>query len=142
MKIKSKVFKRKVGKSKEKWIIRIEYFDEILGKTRYMERHAEKRSDAIDERDKLTKELEKSHGQIQTGERMTFNDLAAVCQKNFYKPAVIVEGRKIAGVRAYKTVEGQINMLKRFFGKRLIRQITTESLTDYNYSKGNEATAF
>lgn len=131
MDIKSKIFKRKTGKSKGTWIVRIEYFDEILGKTRYMERHAEKRSDAIDERDRLTKEVEKSHGQIQTGERMTFDALAAICEKNFYKPAVIVEGRKISGVRAYKTAQGQLTMLKRFFGKRLIRQITTESLTDY-----------
>lgn len=131
MKIKTKIFKRKTGKSEGTWIIRIEYFDELLGKKRYMERHAEKRNDAVDERDRLVKEIEKSHGQIQTGERMTFDDLAGVCESNFYKPAVIVEGRKIAGVRAYKTVEGQINMLKKFFGKRLIKQITTESLTDY-----------
>lgn len=131
MNIKSKIFKRKTGKSKGTWIVRIEYFDELLGKTRYMERHAEKRSDAIDERDRLTKEIQKSHGQIQTGERMTFDALAALCEKNFYKPAVIVEGRKISGVRAYKTAQGQLNMLKRFFGKRLIRQITTESLTEY-----------
>jgi integrase len=131
MEIKSKVFKRKSGKSKGKWIIRIEYFDELQGRTRYMNRYAEKRSDAIDECARLTKEIEKSHGQIQTGERMTFDELAGICEKNFYKPAVIVEGRKITGVRAYKTVQGQLAMLKKFFGKRLIRQITTESLTDY-----------
>ncbi len=131
MDIKSKILKRKTGKSKGKWIVRIEYFDEILGKKRYIERHADKKSDAIDERDRLTNDLEKTHGQMQTGERMTFDDLADGCLKNFYKPAVIVEGRKIAGVRSHKTAEGQINMLKRFFSKRLIRQITTESLTDY-----------
>lgn len=131
MDIKSKILKRKTGKSKGKWIVRIEYFDEILGKKRYIERHADKKSDAIDERDRLTNDLEKTHGQMQTGERMTFDDLADGCLKNFYKPAVIVEGRKIAGVRSHKTAEGQINMLKRFFGKRLIRQLTTESLTDY-----------
>lgn len=131
MDIKSKIVKRKTGKSKNKWIVRIEYFDEILGKKRYMERHADKKSDAIDERDRLTNELEKSHGQIQTGERMTFNDLADISLKNFYQPATIVEGRKIAGVRSHKTAEGQINMLRKFFGRRLIRQLTTESLTDY-----------
>ena len=106
MNLKSKVFKRKTGKSKGTRIVRIEYFDEVLGKTRYMQRHAERRSDAIDERDRLTKEIEKSHGQIQTGERMTFDALAAICEKNFYKPAVIVEGRKISGVRAHKTAQG------------------------------------
>ena len=131
MEVKSKVFRRKTGKSKGRWIIRIEYFDEILGKQRFMERHAEKRSDAIDERDRLAAEIVKSHGQIQTGERMTFENLADISEKNFYKPAVIVEGRKVDGVRSHKTAEGQIKTLKKFFGKRLIRQITTESLTDY-----------
>lgn len=131
MEIKGKVFKRKSGKSKDKWIIRVEYFDEISGRKRYMNRHADKRADALDELNRLIDETKKSHGQMQTGERMTFDDLASICEANFYKPAVIVEGRKVAGVRAFKTVAGQINMLKRFFGKRLIRQITTESLTDY-----------
>nr|MBA3786937.1 hypothetical protein [Acidobacteriota bacterium] len=92
MEIKTKVFKRKTGKSKGRWIIRIEYFDEVLGRQRFMERHAEKRSDAIDERDRLSKGIEKSHGQIQTGERMTFENLADICEKTFYKSAVIVEG--------------------------------------------------
>lgn len=114
-----------------KRIIRIEYFDEILGKNRYMERHAEKRSDAIDERDRLVKEIEKSYGQIPTGKRMNFIDLVAIAEKNFYKSAEIIEGRKVAGVRSLETVQNQLKMLKKFFGKRLIRQITTESLTDY-----------
>ena len=131
MEVKSKIFKRKTGKSKGTWIIRIEYFDEILGKKRFMERHADKRSDAVDKRDRLANEIVKSHGQIQTGERMTFEKLADLCEKNFYQPAVIVERRKIDGVRSHKTAEWHIRILKKFFGKRLIRQITTESLTDY-----------
>src|SRR5687768_13000738 len=131
MNIKSKIFKRKTGKSEGKWIVRIEYFDEILGKKRFMERSAERRSDVIDERDKQVRDLEKSHGQIQTGERMTFDDLADICERNFYKPAVIVEGRKVAGVRSIQTIKIQLKALRKFFGKRLIRQLTTESLSDY-----------
>jgi len=131
MEIKNKVFKRKTGKSKGKWVIRIEYFDETFGKNKFMERHAEKRSDAIDERDKLIADIKKSHGQIQTGERMTFEQLADFCEKHFYQSAVIVEGRKVAGVRSVNTVKAQLAVLKKFFGKRLIKAITTESLTDY-----------
>lgn len=131
MEIKSKVFKRKTGKSKGKWVTRIQYFDEIYGKSRFMERHADKRSDAIDERDKLINDIKKSHGQIQTGEKMTFDQLADFCEKHFYKSAVIVEGRKIAGVRSVDTAKTQLTILKKFFGKRLIKEITSESLTDY-----------
>jgi integrase len=131
MGVKGKVFKRKTGKSKDKWIIRIEYFDETTGKTRFMERHALKRSDAVDKREELIDEIKKSHGQIQKGERMTFNQLADIGELIFYKPAVIVEGRKIAGVRSITTAKAQLDVLRSFYGKRFIREITTESLTDY-----------
>jgi hypothetical protein len=131
MDIKDKIFKRKSGKSKEKWIIRIEYFDKLQGKTRFVERQADRKTTAADERDRLVDEIKKTQGQIQPGERMTFEQLADVCEKVFYKPAVIVEGRKISGVRSYESVKFQINNLRTFFGKRMINEITTESLTDY-----------
>lgn len=131
MEIKSKVFKRKTGKSKDKWIIRIEYFDNLAGRKRSIERHADKRSHAIDARDRLVNELKNSHGQIQDGERMTFDLLASTCVKIFYKPAVIIEGRKISGVRSVDPALSQIRVLRQFFGSRLIKQLTTESLADY-----------
>ncbi len=131
MKIKDKVFKRKNGKSKDKWIVRIEYLDELTGKTKYIERHADKRGEATDLRNKLVDEVKKSHGQMQTGERMTFNQLADICEQIFYRPAEIVEGRKVAGIRSIAGLKPQINNLRLFFGKRLIKEITTESLTEY-----------
>ena len=96
-----------------------------------MERHAEKKGDATDLRNKLVDEVQKTHGQIQTGERMTFNDLAAICEKNFYQSAEFAEGRKISGVRSVLTAKAQLNILQKFFGKRLLREITAESLLDY-----------
>lgn len=131
MDVKAKIFKRKTGKSKDTWIVRIQYFDEIKGKTSFMERHAEKKADATDLRDQLVDDIKKTHGQMQTGERMTFAQLSDICEKTFYKPAVIIEGRKVAGIRSSITVVGQIKVLKKFFGKRLIKNLTTESLIDY-----------
>lgn len=64
------------------------------------------------------------------GKRTTFNDLAAVCEKNFYKLAVIAENHRIAVVRSFDTAQIQLKSLKMFFGKRLVSQITTESLND------------
>lgn len=157
MKIKSKIFKRKSGVSAGKWIIRIEYFDVLKGKTCYLNRHADKRSDATDERDRLIDDLKKTHGQMVSGEKMTFEQLTEVCKKVFYKPAEIIEGRKVEGVRSFRSVELFIKTLNKFFGNRLIREITTESLFDYRKwrmaqeseragkkteaSKGSEATA-
>lgn len=131
MKIKDKIFKRKAGKSKGKWIVRIEYLDELIGKVKYIERQADKKSDAVDLKNKLVDDVKKSHGQIQTGERMTFNQLADICERIFYKPAEIIDGRKVAGIRSIDGVKPQINNLRAFFGKRLIKEIPTESLTEY-----------
>jgi len=131
MEIKAKVFKRKTGKSKDKWITRIEYYDSVLGKAKTMERQADRRANAIDERDRLINELKKSHGQIQTGERMSFAMLADICGERFFKRAVIVEGLKIEGVRSYDTAQNYLTVLKQFFGKRRLGQITVESLKDY-----------
>jgi|GEM_PF-5832531 len=104
MNIKSKVIRQKSGKSKGKWIIKIEYLDQLSGKTRFMERHTVKRGDAIDERNRLVEELRSSQGQCQTGERMTFADLTATAPSTFYKPAVVIDGRKIDGVRAHNAI--------------------------------------
>lgn len=131
METKSTVFKRKSGKGKGKWIARVEYYDSILGKTRSIERTKDRRTDAIDERDRLVNEIKKSHGQIRTGERMTFSQLADISAERFFQKAVIVEGRKIEGVRSYRPIQTYIAVLKEFFGKRRIGQITVESLKEY-----------
>jgi hypothetical protein len=112
MEVKSKVFKRKTGKSKGKWIVRIEYFDDMKGKKCFMERHADRKGDATDLRNKLVDDVKKSHGQIQTGERMTFNDLATICEKNFYQSAEFAEGRKISGVRSVNTAKAQLEQIR------------------------------
>jgi hypothetical protein len=84
MKIKDKVFKRKSGKSIGKWVVRIEYLDELTGKIKCIERQSDKKVDATDLRNKLIDDVRKSHGQMQTGERMTFNQLADICENIFY----------------------------------------------------------
>jgi integrase len=131
MEVKSKLFKRRAGKSAGKWVVRVQYFDEATGQERSIERLASKRTEAVDKRNQLVDDITKSHGQSPTGEKMTFSDLTALALKTFYQPAVLMDGRKIAGVRAHETVMGQINSLNKFFGKRPIRQITKENLTDY-----------
>ena len=90
MDVKYKIFKRKTGKGKDKWTVRIEYFDEVKGKNSIIERQKDKKSDALDLKNKLIDDVKKSHGQMQTGERMTFNQLSDVSERVFYKPAEIV----------------------------------------------------
>jgi hypothetical protein len=83
IKIKDKIFKRKFRKSKDKWIVRIEYLDELTGKTKYIERQTDRKGDAAYLRNKLINDVRKYHGQMQTGERMNFNQLAVFARKLF-----------------------------------------------------------
>jgi len=131
MEITAKVFKRKSGKSKGKWTARISYFDHRTGKTLTIEKAKAKRTDAIDERNRLVNEIKKSHGGIREGERMTFSRLADICSKQFYKPAVIENGVKTEGVRSHAGIQSAVKNLTRYFGKRRIGEITKESLADY-----------
>lgn len=131
MEFKEKVFRRKSGKSKGKWIARIEYFDDVSGKMKCIERQADKRADAVDLKNARLNELKASGGQMPVGERMTFNQLADICERSFYHSAVIHEGKKISGVRSDAAAKGQIKNLREYFGKRLIKNITSTSLTEY-----------
>lgn len=131
MKIKSKIFKRKSGKSEGKWIARVEYFDEVDGRTKYIEHTFDRKTDAVDDRNREVLRLQSTHGRIQSGDRMKFSELAQIHSDRFYQPPVIKDGRRVAGVRSFKTVRGHITMLRKFFGARIIRHITSESLIDY-----------
>lgn len=130
LKVKSKIFKRKTGRNKGAWIVRLQYLDES-GKTRYLERHAESKGAASDLKNRLTDEVKKTHGHMRTGEKMTFGDLADYCEKHFYKPAEYAEGRRVAGVRGLAGAKSAINTLRGYFGARLVKTIYKTSLRDY-----------
>lgn len=113
------------------WVYRIRYVDPE-GQPRSQERGPyPAKNKAKDACDQAVRALEKSAGQIRVGERMTFDQLAERCKTEFYKPAVLRDGKKIAGVRSIKSVLSQIEHLKKYFGKRQINAITLESLTRY-----------
>jgi len=117
-------------KIKGSYVARLRYYDNN-GQLCSVERSFMRKCDAIDARDRLIEEIKQSHGEIRNGERMTFKQIADVCEREFYQPAVIVEGRKIAGVRSVASAKSQLNSLRSFFGNALIKEITTESLTAY-----------
>lgn len=113
------------------WVYRIRYVDPE-GQPRSQERGPfPMKNRAKDACDQAVRALEKSAGQIRVGERMTFNQLADRCKTEFYRPAILRDGKKISGVRSINAVLSQIDHLKKFFGKRQINSITLESLTRY-----------
>lgn len=121
------------------WVYRIRYVDPE-GQPRSQERGPfPTKNKAKDACDQAVRSLEKSAGQIRVGERMTFDQLAERCKKEFYKPAVLRDGKKISGVRSIKAVLSQIDHLKKFFGKRQINSISLESLTRYKEHRTSQS---
>lgn len=131
MKIRSKLYKSKQESRKGKWIVRIIYADAASGREKEKQITRDRRSDAVDARDAFIEQLKKSHGGITKGKQMTFNDLATVLEQAHYKKAKIVEGIKTEGVRSLAPVKSYLSVLRQYFGKQKIGEITTGNLKAY-----------
>lgn len=142
MKVRSKIFKRK-SRAKNakgqldhrlgKWVLRVQYFDEEAGAWKTKEKQFSQRHEAVDARPQIEADLKKTGGKITVGEKMTFDDLAAIALKRFYRKAVIdAQGYKREGIRSHKVVEGFITRLKKYFGAKRIGSITRADLEAYS----------
>lgn len=130
MKINSKIFKRKSGKSKGRWVCRISYFDEILGIEKKQEKLTASRTAAIEYRNKTVLDIQNSRGQLQS--KMSFDQLADICEELFYKPAKIsVDGKKVSGVRSIGSARSAIANLRAQFAKTMIAAIGENDITNY-----------
>jgi integrase len=123
------VFSRGEGKKKS-WWARLRYIDED-GTHHDLQRKAASKADARELGEQLAKDHDQSGGRVHRAERMTFNDLAAYCEKHYYKRAEYKDERKIAGVRGFSTAKAQIKVLKAYFGKRRLRLISYADLRNY-----------
>lgn len=134
MQINSKIFKRKTGKSSGKWIVRISYFDEVLGRKVQKERSADRKGDAILIRNELTNTIQNSRGQIR--DKLTFDQLADISEQLLYKPVVVSPaGKKLSGVRSIGSARSQIKNLRAFFKRKAISKITIDDLQAYKVSR-------
>lgn len=131
MNIRTKLYKSKQSARSGKWIARIIYTDAATGREKEKQITRDKRTDAVDARDAFIEELKKSHGGVIHGSRMTFDDLASVLEQTHYKPARIVEGIKTEGVRSLAPVRSYLKVLREYFGKQRIGEITTANLKAY-----------
>lgn len=90
------VFSRGKGKAKT-WWARFIYVDEA-GVRHDLQRKAQSKADARDKADDLAAQYGKSGEGTFKGERMTFGDLVAYCEKHYYKQAAYKDDRKIGSV--------------------------------------------
>lgn len=136
MEIKYSIFRRgKKGSDdassyKKPWTLRFTFTDRFGSVKRKTYQFAT-RNAANDERPYLEEKLRKTHGQSVIGDKMTFRELADHAKQTFYRPAEIVEGRKVAGIKSYKQTYSSIDSLVGYFGDRKIAGLTRNDLTSY-----------
>ena len=109
---------------------RIQYFG-ADGKRHDKERPARNRTHARELIKQMRAELE-NHGQVTLdSDRMTFAELAEIYKKQKLVPAVIVDGRKVAGLRSHYSLKGSLIPVVAHFGRKHIRSITHSDLEEY-----------
>lgn len=136
MEIKHSIFKRgKKGSDdassyKKPWTLRFTFTDQF-GSTKRKTYQFATRNAANDARPGLEEKLRKTHGQSVIGDKMTFRELADFAKRTFYRPAEIVEGRKVEGIKSYKQTYSAIDSLVGYFGERKIAKLTKNDLSGY-----------
>lgn len=130
MDIKTSIFKKTGSRLRSKWTLRFRFTDEngVLKEKAYQ---FVKRIDAVDARPRIEADLKQTYGRSAKGDKMTFKDLADYASRNFYKEAVIAEGRKIDGIRSHAPAMTAIKNLVAYFGTKKIGEISKGDLTAY-----------
>ena len=100
------------------------------GKRHELQRRAENRTQARFIIKGLLAELEERGDRGLDGQRMTFKELAAYYKEHKLIPAEYHGERKVAGLRAYKTPQGFLEVLVGCFGGKRIRDITARRGVD------------
>lgn len=113
---------------------RLQFTDEN-GNRRDLWRRAESSKHARQILKELIKEIESCGARSIDASRMTFADLADYYQANYVRQAEYVDGRKIAGLRSFKSAPSTLNTLRQAFGKRLLRAITYGVIERYKQER-------
>ncbi|HEX7174377.1 MAG TPA: site-specific integrase [Pyrinomonadaceae bacterium] len=123
------------GKTVVTWWARLTYVDHVTGKRRDRQRRAENRAHAKELVQKLIAEYDATGGRSLEHGRKTFAELAEHYEATYLKPAVYVEGRKVAGVRSLTPAKAAVSALKAYFGVRPLRGITYGDILEYRAAR-------
>lgn len=111
--------------------VRVTWVDPDTGRQKAKEKKINHESEApvaIHELEKLRKNV---GPEVFDGEKMTFRQLAEKYAKERHKPAVIVNGRKIEGLRSLKQSQGFLRTLVEHLGRKKIQDLTHSEIERY-----------
>lgn len=121
-------------KRKGKIYARITFVDSN-GKRRDLMRLADGVDDAREIAIRLRNEYKQYGARIIDADRMTFGDLAENYAKDRLIPALVRDGRKIAGLRSLAAPKYYLNVLVEHFNNRKIKTITPADIEKYKYHR-------
>lgn len=118
---------RKKGETAQVYA-RLSYTDIDSGERKIEKRSFDTKTEARDWlRDRL-QELKENGARFLQNSENTFEDLANKYGETYLKPAEYVHGRKVAGLRGYRTQQTFLATLRKHFSKRPLRAITPAAL--------------
>jgi integrase len=123
------------------WWARI-VFTDSTGKRRERWRRSDTKAGATDLRDQLLREIDDRGVDVFEQRERTFAELADSYERQHAKPAEYRDGAKVAGLRSYARVRGQIVTLRSFFGERSLRSIRYSDLDDLRIRRLDQRIVF
>lgn len=113
------------------WIARVRYKDPS-GKVREVRRRAATKNEAELALQPVLEQIEDTGAAFVHQKDRTFARLADICRKSIFGPAIFREdGTKEMGLRSPQTAHYLLQHLERFFGERLVVEITVDDLRAY-----------
>src|SRR5687768_9263092 len=131
------VFKDKYNR----WFARTSYVDET-GKRRNVKKCARDRAHGKEVLKKLLRELEDHGTKFVEASRMTFDELAKYYEETYLLEAEYVGDRKVAGLRSKYDIEFRLNIIKEYFSKYKIRELTHQDIEKFKLYRLKKPTKF
>jgi len=112
------------------WIARVGY-QNSNGKRTAVQRKADNKTHAREVLKDLLDVLENGGRKAIEVEKLTINDLCDYYEKHYLKPAKVINGRKVSGLRSEVTVKGYIKLFRDYLGGIKLKQLTYEDLRTF-----------
>jgi integrase len=117
-------------KREKSWYARVTVTDGN-GKRRNLKKRAKDKAEAKEVLKILTRQLEDEGSKIADFSKLTFNDLADFYDRRYLKEAVYADGRKVSGLRDVSRPRELLKHLRKFFGRRKLREISYSDICQY-----------
>jgi integrase len=135
------VIKRKEKDGNEVWYARIIRVDGSGKKKQYL-RKADNKTHARRLRDELEQQFDERGEMAIAGDKMRFRDLAEIYEKRKLFDAeyhgIGKARRKVAGVRSLAPSQHYLNVLREYFGSKLLKSITHSEIEDFKAKRLKE----